>query len=415
MQKTSFVCNSLTWKHFAMFCLHMLSFPKPDKSREKFRNKIAEVFRIRENEVFLFGAARMGLYSILKAMRYSPGEEVIVAGYTCVVVTNAIKYAGLNAVYADIGVDHLNISTQEILDRVTNRTKAVIITHNFGITYEDAEIIRKKFPHLLIIEDAAHTLSSVTREGKRAGLLGDAAFFSLEYSKPMTTGMGGFILVQNDKVRDKLEEFYNHDVFDYRPLDVFRIFITLKIHFLTSYRLTLKFKWGLFRIAGWMGLIFRTPEEELQGERPGKYPVRLAGCLSYLGYLQLKDLEQTTRIKREICMSYEGSFGKIPGVQTFYKPEYDFVRYPVVLPDGLSEGARQALRDKFRDAGYTMGEWFNDVVHPAGSYRYCYSDGVCPTGEAISKRILNLPVNIHAKLNNRDLTRIRQIFREISD
>jgi len=393
----------------------MLSFPGSEKSREKFRNRIAEVFGIQGKQVFLFGAARMGLYSILKAMRYNPGDEVIVAGYTCVVVTNAIKYAGLKAVYADIEVSHLNISTQEILDRVTDRTRAVIITHNFGITYEDTGIIRKEFPHLLIIEDAAHTMSSVTREGERVGLLGDAAFFSLEYSKPMTTGMGGYIIVQNDEVRDKLEEFYNHDVFDYSPLDVFRIFITLKIHFLTSYRLTLRYKWGLFRIAGWMGLIFSTPEEELQGERPGKYPVRLAGCLSYLGYLQLKDLEQTTRIKREICTSYEASFGQIAGIQTFYKPEYDFVRYPIVLPEDISADARQTLREKLRKAGYVMGEWFNDVVHPAGSYRYCYSEGVCPTGEAISKRILNLPVNIHAKLNNRDLTRIRQIFREISD
>jgi hypothetical protein len=54
----------------------------------------------------------------------------------------------------------------------------------------------------------------------------------------------------------------------------------------------------------------------------------------------------------------------------------------------------------------------NDVVHPSGSYRYCYTEGSCTTGEKISKRILNLPVSIHVQLTEKQLQKLKLIFVE---
>jgi dTDP-4-amino-4,6-dideoxygalactose transaminase len=61
---------------------------------------------------------------------------------------------------------------------------------------------------------------------------------------------------------------------------------------------------------------------------------------------------------------------------------------------------------------YIVGDWFNDVVHPMGSFRYCYMNGNCPIGESISSRIINLPVNISKKLNVKDITKIAEIIKD---
>jgi hypothetical protein len=66
--------------------------------------------------------------------------------------------------------------------------------------------------------------------------------------------------------------------------------------------------------------------------------------------------------------------------------------------------------------GIYPGEWFNDVVHPKGSFRYGYQEGSCIVGESVSNRIINFPVTVQNQLNNKDLERIREIFnKHLSD
>ena len=62
-----------------------------------------------------------------------------------------------------------------------------------------------------------------------------------------------------------------------------------------------------------------------------------------------------------------------------------------------------------------MGEWFNDVIHPKGSFCYNYTLGTCKVGESVSQRIINFPVNIHSYFNNKDLEKINTIFNEELD
>ena len=407
MIKTSYNCNSLSLKHFLCF---LFSFRKK-KGASLFINQISQFFSIKERSVFLFGSARMSIYSIIEAMGWTKDSEIIVAGYTCVVVTNAISYSGLEAVYVDISEDNLNIDTEKLLKQITDKTKAIIVTHNFGIPYEDIDRIKELHPNILIIEDAAHTLSSLDSKGRKLGLIGDAAFFSLEYSKPISTGMGGFLIVNNPELLEKLDVYYR-ELKKY-PSDInLKIIATLFIHLITSYKYTIWLKWGLLGILDKLGGLFKSSPEELNGMKPKLYPVKLSAKLALSGHFQMKDIDRINRIKDGIVSNYSFIFSDLKGVKQFYNPDINYVRYPLLFDKDISQDQIDLIKESLKSIGILPGVWFNDVIHPAGSYKYCYIDGSCPNGESISKRILNLPVNIHNKLREKDFHRIQEIFNQ---
>jgi len=409
MIKTAFTCNALRTKHFFRFLWVWVTSRKPRSLTERCKEETAGFFNIDPESVFLFGSARMGLYSLLITKDAEDQDEVIVAGYTCVVVTNAIKYAGLKAIYIDVEEENLNIDPDLLRKAINPKTRAIIFTHNYGITCEYIEDFKRDFPGIMIIEDAAHTFGSVNKNGRKAGTLGDASFFSLEYSKPLSSGMGGIILVNDKTLLKKLDASYSE--LPYYPwMTNFRIIASLKIHLFSSsrYNAFLK-KWmaGLLYVTG---LLYKSPPGELQGERPKHYPVKLSPYLAYLVYLQLKEIDVVNKKKDDLCQSYHIALGKIAGIRQYYSGDYNFVRYPVLFEKGVQPTAIQSVKSDLKSAGIVAGEWFNDVVHPKGSLRYCYIDGSCPIGESVSERMINFPVTVHRQLNKKDLAKVRKIF-----
>ncbi|MCK4569375.1 MAG: DegT/DnrJ/EryC1/StrS aminotransferase family protein, partial [Bacteroidales bacterium] len=122
MIKTSFTCNALRIKHFFRFLWVWVSTNKPGKLTQVCKEETSRFFGTSPDSVFLFGSARMGLYSLLMSEKQEGKDEVIVAGYTCVVVTNAIKYAGLNAIYIDVEEENLNIDPDLLRGAINNKT-----------------------------------------------------------------------------------------------------------------------------------------------------------------------------------------------------------------------------------------------------------------------------------------------------
>lgn len=405
MARTSFICNSLMFKHIFK---HFFSSRK-SKGDELFRNELAGFFGIEKEAIFIFGAARMSIYSLIKAMGWEKGDEVIVAGYTCVVVTNAISYSGLEVRYADIDENTLNISTTRIEEQITDKTRAVIVTHNFGIPYRDIDYLKEKYPEIFIVEDAAHTLGSKDEKGRMLGTIGDVSFFSLEYSKPITTGMGGFCLVNNRDILTRFTNYYS-GLKEYPSCISRKIKFTLVAHLLTSPSFLIWVKWPLLRVLRILGTSYKTSDKELRGELPDHYPVRLNKSLSLFGYLQMRDINTINSIKSDISRKYTESLKDINGIVQYYSPEVNYVRFPLVFKEDVPKENIERIKADLLEIGIAPGEWFNDVVHPSGSFRYCYVDGLCPKGESVSKRILNLPVNIHYRLQDNDYAAIRRIF-----
>ena len=93
---------------------------------------------------FYFWKGRVALFCLLKSLNLNKQDEVILPGLTCVVVPNAIIYAGLKPVYVDINTDTYNLDVNLIEQKITKRTKAIII--QIHLVYQ--QTLRKLLPLL---------------------------------------------------------------------------------------------------------------------------------------------------------------------------------------------------------------------------------------------------------------------------
>ncbi len=363
--------------------------------RELFKSSIAKFFNSESESVFLFGSARMGLYSFLKAIDIQETDEVILPGYTCVVVSNAVKYTGAKAIYADVNESTLNIEYDVLVKLINENTKAIVVPHNFGIPTTYLSKLKKEYPDIYIIEDCAHTFGTEIN-GKKVGTFGDASFVSHEFSKVITTGIGGTLIVNNKHLIKKLQSSYD-PLTSYKRKNVFMIFLTLFTHTLTSYKYTAWSKGYAFAILRRLGFISQSESNELAGHKPSQYPVKLDHFLSYIGYLELKDIENIIQHNKKLALKYQEIFQNFDDIKTFYSPDIIYVRYPILIRTSVFDRLTDELAKK---SDFEIGRWFNDVVHPRGSFRYCYISGNCVAGEEISKKIINFPMSIHISIDD---------------
>ncbi|UAA39674.1 DegT/DnrJ/EryC1/StrS family aminotransferase [Paraneptunicella aestuarii] len=150
-----------------------------------------------------------GLHLILAAMDIGPGDEVIVPAFTWVATANVVMYCGATPVFIDVDVTTNNIDPQQLKQKVSDKTKAVIAVHLFGLC-ADIDAIRAAIPaHVKIIEDAA-CAAGASLNGVMAGGLGDAAAFSFHPRKSITTGEGGMVTTNDDALADKMIKLRNH-------------------------------------------------------------------------------------------------------------------------------------------------------------------------------------------------------------
>jgi dTDP-4-amino-4,6-dideoxygalactose transaminase len=150
-----------------------------------------------------------GLHLILTAMNIGPGDEVIVPAFTWVATANVVVNCGATPVFIDVERDTYNIDPQLIAAKVTNKTKAIIPVHLFGLC-ADIDSIRAVIPkHVKIIEDAACATGSIYK-GQCAGTLGDAAAFSFHPRKVITTGEGGMVVTNDDELAKRMNQMRNH-------------------------------------------------------------------------------------------------------------------------------------------------------------------------------------------------------------
>src|SRR5262244_3893454 len=82
---------------------------------------------------FCFWKARVALYALLRALDLQENDEVILPGYTCIVVSNAIRFAGAKPVYADIAPGRSNLDPISVQQRITSHTRVLIVQHTYGI------------------------------------------------------------------------------------------------------------------------------------------------------------------------------------------------------------------------------------------------------------------------------------------
>jgi perosamine synthetase len=139
-----------------------------------------------------------------------PGDEVIVPSYTWIATANVVGMVGAVPVFVDISLDTFNIDSSAIAAAITERTRAIMPVHQFGLPADMNAIMKIARRHkLIVIEDAACALGS-RYKGRPIGGLGNTVCFSFHPRKLITTGEGGMIITDDADLATRARVLLNH-------------------------------------------------------------------------------------------------------------------------------------------------------------------------------------------------------------
>ncbi|MCB9427636.1 MAG: DegT/DnrJ/EryC1/StrS family aminotransferase [Actinobacteria bacterium] len=164
-------------------------------------------------EAVAVNSATAGLHLALEACGIGPGDEVIVPTWTFTATAEVVRYLGAVPVLVDVDPITLNIDMQRVAEALTPATKAVIPVHLAGLGINLAVLRAIVGPDVRIIEDAAHSLPTVT-DGARVGACehSDAAVFSFYATKTITTGEGGMITTRDPDIAARTRVMRLHGI-----------------------------------------------------------------------------------------------------------------------------------------------------------------------------------------------------------
>ncbi len=153
-------------------------------------------------------SATTALHLALMALEVGPGDEVIVPAFTWVSTANVVLYCGGNVVFADVDPLTFNIDPEDLKKRITSRTKVIIPVHLFGLC-ANMDAIKAIAGDIPIVEDGACAAGAAFK-GIPAGALGTIGCFSFHPRKSVTTGEGGMITTNDDRLADVMSMMRNH-------------------------------------------------------------------------------------------------------------------------------------------------------------------------------------------------------------
>lgn len=357
-------------------------------------------------KVFTFFKGRVALYAILKSMGIGDKDEVILPGFTCVVVPNAISYTGAIPVYVDIDIKNFNIDVDKIEEKISKNTKAIIAQHTFGIPAEMDEIKKlcKKY-NLFLIEDACHCLGSKYK-GEELGTIGDASFFSSQWSKPITTGLGGWAKINNDELLKKMEKEYEHFI---PPTSREESLIELQYK-VYSKLLTPKIFWtaqSIYRKVSSMGFaVGSSTDDELEYEKPSGFEKRMGKKQITILNQKLSSVKEMISHRVKITNIYKEFFPEEYSLYLSENSDIVFLRFPILVED------KKGILVKARKEKIEIGDWFLSPLHPNmdGWEKVKYKKGSCKIAEEVCEHIINLPT--HEKISESEAKRIADFVKK---
>lgn len=355
-------------------------------------------------EVFPFLKGRIALYAILRAAGVGPGDEVLVPGFTCVVVPAAIQYAGARPVFYEIDPATYNGNPGRAAEAIGPRTRAVIVQHSFGMPMDPGGLpglCRDR--GLLLIEDAAHAMGA-SLGGTPVGILGDAAFASFQWSKPVTTGLGGLARVNDAETRRSLAELYTHDFREPSRIKSSTLAF-LSAAYNRFYRAGLYWRARDFyhRLSS-LGLVQGSSSEAelIDPAMPNGYRERFGRPRRGQIVSALDQLPEVIAHRRSIAALYADAFRAAgrPIQQGPEGAESIWLRFPTEVDD------RERVLEEARRRRIELGDWFCAPLHPAvpNPGAFGYRAGLCPEADRISARIVNLPT--HTGIDAAEASRI---------
>lgn len=150
-----------------------------------------------------------GLHLVLRALNIGPGDEVITTPFSFIASANCILYVGAKPVFVDINPTTLNLDPANVEAAITDKTKAILAVETFGNPADMDRLAAIAQRHEIpLIEDACEGLGG-TYKGKPVGSFGRAAVFAFYPNKQITTGEGGMIVTDDDRLADLCRSMRN--------------------------------------------------------------------------------------------------------------------------------------------------------------------------------------------------------------
>jgi len=317
------------------------------------------------------------LHLSLLALGIGPGDEVIVPAQTHVATAHAVMYVGAKPVFADIERGTGNISPASIFRGLTPRTKAIIVVHFAGLPCEMDEISKiAENKKLVIVEDCAHAVGTRYR-GRAAGTMGAAGCFSFYPVKHITTGEGGMLTTDDDRIA---EQAYKQRAFG---IDV-----------PAFYR-----------------------------QKPGVYdtPIlgfnfRMTDIEAAIGICQLNKVDGRIETRIANAGLLTDGLKDIAGLELPVIPphmRHSFLFYQLTVAEKFPI-TRDALLAALKQNGIGASIYYATPVHLMTLYRktFGYREGLLPQAERVAAETIALPVN--PRLTSEDMGYIAEVIRAAS-
>jgi len=368
-----------------------------DKIIEEYQHKFARF--LGAERAFAFWKGRVALYVLLRALDVGRDDEVILPGYTCVMNVNPIKYAGARPVYVDIEPNTFNMNVNLLEKKITSKTKVIIAQHTYGYPC-DIDMIMKiaQGSGICVIEDCCLALGSKYK-GRMVGAFGQAGYFSSQWNKPYTTGLGGMVITSDREVAERIESLAANEMCPPSGREVFMLRMQLMIYRLFIYPRTTALAQSLFRYLTKKGAVVGSSStSEFEPVKADDFFKAMSSVQAHAGIRQLDKIGKNIAHRRKMAKMYDellAAKGFKPSKDSRDSAKPVLVRYPVRITEkdkALSQAAK---------AGIELGSWFECPLHPIETplESYDYEIGMCPEAEKATRAVVNLP--LHPRVNEK--------------
>ncbi|MBI5739236.1 MAG: DegT/DnrJ/EryC1/StrS family aminotransferase [Nitrospirae bacterium] len=304
-----------------------------------FEQETAAYFRVDNAAALASGTD--ALYLCLRALDIKEGDEVITTPFTFIATAEAIAYVNATPVFTDIDRYSLNMDVSKIEEKITPKTRAIVVVHLFGRPADMDEIMELARKHnLKVIEDCAQSFGALYKD-RRAGSIGDAGCFSFYPSKNLGAyGDGGMMITGNRDVCEKVKLLRNHGtVAPYR-------------HSFIGYNSRL---------------------DEIQ-----------AAILR----IKLKHIEEYNRKRRDLARIYTSVLGDVVQCPAETSDRtHVYHQYTIRVP------AREKVSAALKDNNVSSVVYYPTPLHLQEAFHYLgYRKGDLPESEAAADEVLSIPV-----------------------
>ena len=302
-----------------------------------------------------FNSGTSALHAIMIALGFSKLDEVIVPSFTFIATTNSVMFVDAKPKFADIEEKYFGLDPDDVLRRITKKTKAVIPVHYAGNPCRIQELVKiAKDNKILLIEDAAAALGS-SSNNKMAGSFGDCSIISFAWNKIITSGEGGAAVTNSKEIFEKLILIRSHGRIDKEN------------YFMSS----------------------KTPEYVTLG-----YNWRVSAMTAALGISQMSKLEKLIHMRNKSVNFLNKELSRIEEIQT-----------PIISKNNISNHMMYTIRikngKKIRDLLHEhmkkkqiQTKIIFEPIHLTRFYQEKFSlkKGFLKNTEKISEQVLTLPM-----------------------